>query len=1139
LIQLDDKYKAETGDVIMTGVQALARALLDQARADHAAGLKTAGFVSGYRGSPLGGLDTVLWKMKHQLADASVRFEPGVNEELAATAVWGTQQLALVPNPKVQGVYAMWYGKGPGVDRAGDAIRHGNTSGSTRYGGVLLVFGDDHAGKSSTLAHHSEHTVASFSVPILYPASVQEVLEFSLYGWALSRYSGCWSALKIVNETAEKTAVIHVDPRRHAFLAPIEADGDVHFTPRPYDVAGDDVRLQRRRIPRVHEFVRANAVDGCVFGDKNAEFGVVTAGKSYLDVLESLRLLGIDEDCARSIGLSVYKVGLIFPLEPIGLAAFARGKRELLFIEEKKPFMEPQAASILFNLGASERPSITGKLDDAGKRQLPSDVQLMPEDIAEAIVSRLRRAGRLPERVGHKASALIRLREQKQTSVRTLASRVPYFCAGCPHNTSTKVPDGSVALSGIGCHGMAAWMDRETALSTQMGGEGMNWVGMAGFTETPHVFQNMGDGTFYHSGLLAIRGAVSAHATITFKILVNDAVAMTGGQPVEGQLGVKGIVGSLLAEGVGRIAVVTSGDPAQYKSLHRSTGEVTLHHRESLARVQTEMQSRKGVSAIIYDQACAAELRRRRKRGTASNPDQRVFINPDVCEGCGDCTKQSNCVAIVPLETDWGRKRAIDQSSCNKDFSCLQGFCPAMVTISGAERRQPARATVSRHLLDSLPAPAHQLESGSILVTGIGGTGVITIGAVLCMAAHLEGKGASAFDMTGLAQKGGAVYSHIRVTPTVGEQSASKIGMADASLIIGGDMVASTNDGVLSTIGASTTCVLNTQYVPTATFQANNDMDFHEAALLAQLGQEFSADRMAAFNASHAAVSLIGDMLLSNIMLLGFALQKGWLPVGEDALRNALRMNGEAVESNLLALDLGRLAAGNRAAFDALLPSDEVKLPEKDFAKFLRDRQTFLTSYQNVKYAQRFARLVDEVRAAEARACPDSERLSWAFARTLSQLMAYKDEYEVARLYSSSNFARMLDANFSGDYTLHYHMAPPMLARRDKQDGSPRKMRIGPWLSPLLRVLAALRFLRGTLFDPFGHTKERRMERELIEDLVDTAHTILARLSPDTLAQAVEIVERYGVIRGFGHIKRRNAAQALREIRAMLPVLTG
>ena len=823
MVELSDKYKLAEGDILISGVQALARALLEQAGLDKASGLKTAGYVSGYRGSPLGGLDSTLWGIKSALAAADVHFEPGVNEELAATAVWGTQQLSLVPRSRVEGVFAMWYGKGPGVDRAGDAIRHANMSGTMPHGGVLLVFGDDHAGKSSTLAHHSEHTLSSFSVPVLYPSTVQEVLDYSLYGWALSRYSGCWVALKVVNETAEKTAVIHVGPSRHAVSSPLgsqENGGESGV--RQYNAVADDMRLQRRRMPAVVEFVNANLIDRLAIGDTNADLGVVTAGKSYVDVLEALRLLDLDESSARKLGLAVYKIGLIFPLESQGLTAFARGKSELLFVEEKKAFMEPQATSILFNLPEGNRPRITGKRDENGELQLPSDTQLTPEDIAHVILQRLRILGRLDDRLEQKSIELKR-REHRVSSTVALPTRIPYFCAGCPHNTSTRVPDSSVAFSGIGCHGMAAWMDRNTALPTQMGGEGMNWVGMAPFTNTVHAFQNMGDGTFYHSGLLAVRGAVSAKTTITFKILVNDAVAMTGGQPVEGQLGVAGIVDSLLAEGVQRVAVVTVANPNRYRHLQRSTEKVTLHRREFLDSVQADMRQLKGVTAIVYEQVCAAELRRRRKRRVAPEPNERVFINTDVCEGCGDCTRQSNCVAIVPVETEWGRKRVIDQSSCNKDFSCLQALCPAMVTVRGGTKRLAPEVR-----LPVLPPPHPHCDAGSILLAGIGGTGVITVGAVICMAAHIEGKGASAFDMTGLAQKGGAVFGHIRIYPTVAEEFAGKIGEGAADVIIGGDLVAAASEGVISSIGLRTRGVINTHYVPTAAFQLDNNTDFRK-----------------------------------------------------------------------------------------------------------------------------------------------------------------------------------------------------------------------------------------------------------------------------------------------------------------------
>lgn len=1128
-VDLDDKYSLTEGGVYITGVQALARLALDQYRKDQQKGLNTAGFISGYRGSPLGGLDMAIWNMQKLFDAYPIEFQPGVNEEAAATAVWGTQQLEMVPRPKYDGVFALWYGKGPGIDRAGDAIKHGNISGVSKNGGVLLAFGDDHPGKSSSVAHHSEHEVAAYTVPVLYPSSVHEILEFGLYGWEMSRFSGGWVGLKIVNETAEQTAIVDLGKVRSDFIRPlVDVDPSINFTPAGYNVSYDDMRVHRRRLPRVYQFAISNRIDRVAVGEDNARLGIVTAGKSYLDVRQALAKLGIDEYSAAEFGVAVYKVGMIFPLEPEGLKAFAKGKQELLFIEEKKAFMEPQAASMLFN--EPTRPVLSGKRDALGNTLFHSDNPLTPEEIAQVIVKRLRANGSVPDALEQRIEEIAAL-QRNQVRIEELGiKRLPYFCAGCPHNSSTKVPDGSIGFSGIGCHGMALWMDRNTLPPTQMGGEGMNWAGMAPFTQTEHIFQNIGDGTYYHSGLLAIRGAINSGCNITYKILYNDAAAMTGGQPVEGGLSVPQIARELLAEGVKKVVVVAS-EPEKYPRNTDFGAGVKLYHRDKLSSVQQELRQVPGVTAIIYDQVCAAELRRRRKRKLVEEPEKRVFINPAVCEGCGDCSKQANCVAILPLETTWGRKRAIDQSSCNKDYSCLKGFCPAMVTLEGAQIAKQDGAQFPQSLFDSLPAPVLR-DAANIIITGIGGTGVITVGAILAMAAHLDGKGASAFDMTGLSQKGGAVFSHLRITGTIEKEGTPKLGLGEADLILGCDLVAATDKEVLLAVNPGITRgVINRHLVPTADFQTNPDLDFRNKNVIGLLQEVLGKEGAAMIDATQLAMKLLGNTIGANIFLLGYAFQQGLLPVSSVSLNRAFEINGVSVEFNKRAFQLGRLAAHSP---DIVEQRAEVQPEAQTLDDLIADRVAFLSRYQNDAYGADFKSFVERVRECENRVQPGSEELTFAAARTLSKLMAYKDEYEVARLYTNDDFKKMLDAQFDGNYKLTYHMSPPLIAPRDKLTGLPQKITLGAWLTPVFKLLAKMKFLRGTALDIFGYTAERKMERRLIVDFKRDVETLLDKLNSNNLPRAVDIVEAYRGIRGFGYVKEANADKLLPSIKTKI-----
>jgi indolepyruvate ferredoxin oxidoreductase len=1130
-ITLDDKYDRERGRVLLSGTQALVRLPLAQRARDAAAGLNTAGYISGYRGSPLGGYDQQLLAAGARLAARHVRFVPGVNEDLAATAIWGTQQAGLLPGAKYDGVFAIWYGKGPGVDRSGDAIKHANRMGTAPHGGVLVVFGDDHPGKSSTISHQSEQALAANGVAVLYPATVQELLDFGLHGFALSRHAGVWVGLKCVNETVEATATVQVDPERVECRVPPGAppEGGVHAR-FGFDPIGDEMRLMRHKLPRAQAYARLNGLDRVSHGaPRPGGLGLIAAGKSWLDVVTALATLGLDAPRLAALGLSLYKPGLIWPLDPIGLAAFARGQRELLIVEEKAAFLETQAAHALYNLPDAERPRLAGKRDAAGETLLPADVVLEPLEIARVVGNRLVALGLADEalkvRLATVAARLAAARERPAEP----GQRTPYFCSGCPHNTSTKVPAGSVAFAGIGCHTMAIYMNRATLPPTQMGGEGMTWVGMAPFTDRPHAFQNLGDGTYFHSGLLAIRAAVAAGATITYKILHNDAVAMTGGQPVEGHLSVAEVTHQLRAERVQRIALV-SDDPAKYGRAPGFAAGVTVHDRAELERVQRELRELKGVSAIIYDQVCAAEKRRRRKRGRLPDPARRVLINPLVCEGCGDCSAQSNCVSIEPLETEFGRKRAIDQSSCNKDYSCIQGFCPAFVSVVGGELSKPAAARLDAAALAGLPEPvaAGGDRPVSLLVTGIGGTGVVTVGAVLAMAAHVEGRAASVYDMTGLAQKGGAVLSHVRIAPAASAPAAARIGLYEADVVLGCDLVVAAAPEVLGAIDPGRTrLALNTHLVPTAAFQLNPDVDFHAPQLVARIMAIAGAECVARVDATGAARRLLGDTVGANLFIVGFALQQGWLPLGRAAVERAIELNGAAVALNQRALALGRLAAADPDRFAALCAALESP-PAAAGGTPLEIRERFLAGYQDAAYAARYRALVERVAAAEAARAPGCGQLAAAVTRYYFKLLAYKDEYEVARLHAGAEFRALVAATFSGPFSLRFHLAPPGLARRDPATGVPRKISVGGWLLPVFGMLARLRLLRGTAFDPFGWRAERRLERRLIADYERLVDELLAGLSPARHALAVELASLPEQIRGYGHVKQRHLAAAER-----------
>ncbi len=1150
-VTLDDKYLLESGRVYLTGTQALVRLPMMQRQRDLAAGLNTAGYISGYRGSPLGGFDQALWQAKRFIAKHHIKFQPGTNEDLAATSIWGTQQVGLLPDPKYDGVFGIWYGKGPGVDRSGDVFKHANYAGTSKHGGVLALGGDDHMAKSSTVAHQSEPAFMSAGMPVIHAASVQEYLDLGLHGFALSRYSGLWVAFKVLSETVDSSASVYIDPHRIDIHTPTDfvmpPDG-LHIR-WPDDWLGQEKRVYQQKIPAATAYWRANKLDKLMMGRADARFGIVTVGKSYLDVRQALEELGIDDSEAERLGLAVYKVALVWPLEPEGITGFAAGKREILVVEEKRALIEQQLKDMLFNSPADRRPVVVGKHDERGAHLLKSDGELTPAEIAAALIARFG-LDSFNERTKQKWQQLQR-RQGRQIRNDAGMSRVPYFCSGCPHNTSTKVPEGSMAMAGIGCHTMAISMERNTKTFTHMGAEGATWVGAADFTNTPHMFQNLGDGTYFHSGYLAIRHAVANNTNMTYKILYNDAVAMTGGQPHDGVVTPWTISQQVHAEGVRRIALV-SDDPTKYPVGTEWAPHVTFHHRDQLDEVQRELREWKGVSVLIYDQTCAAEKRRRRKRGTFPDPAKRVLINQAVCEGCGDCSTQSNCLSVTPVETEFGKKRTIDQSSCNKDFSCVNGFCPSFVTVEGGKLRKGKAVTpaTSPSKSDSgvtaaeLPLPADPVlpsltdKPYGVLITGIGGTGVVTIGAIMGVAAHIEGKGVTVLDQLGMAQKGGAVVSHVRVGTTPEALHAVRLGAGAANLLLGCDLVVSANPDALARLEPGVSrAVVNTHETITGEFTRHSDISFPANTLKLSIEASAGADKCDFLDAQRIATALMGDSIATNLFMLGYAYQKGLIPIGGEALEKAIELNGTAVPMNLGAFRWGRRAASDLAAVEKLaappVPESGVVIP---FVKLSRTtdeivaaRVKHLTGFQDAKLASRYTALIERVRKIEEQKVPGLSTLAESVARNYAKLLAYKDEYEVARLYAEAAFRAQVDQTFEGDFKLKFHLAPPLFSARDPQTGHLIKQEFGAWLLPAFKVLAKLKFLRGSKLDVFGYTAERKMERALIGQYETLIDELLAGLNPVNHALAVKLASIPDDIRGYGHIKDANVEKAKRK----------
>ncbi len=1146
-VSLDDKYTLAKGRVFLTGTQALVRLMLLQRERDRRAGLNTAGFISGYRGSPLGGVDQTMWGAYKHLEKHHILFKPGVNEDLAATAIQGTQQVGMFPGAKYDGVFGMWYGKGPGVDRCGDVFKHGNSAGTSKHGGVLLLAGDDHAAKSSTLAHQSEHIFKACLIPVLNPANVQDYLDLGLHGYAMSRYSGCWIGFKCVTDVVESGASVEVDPER----VKIELPADFVLPPDglnirwPDGIIEQEMRLLDWKVYAALAYARANKLDRIVWDSPKARLGIVTTGKSFGDTMQALADLGIDEKVARDIGLRVYKVAMSWPLEPQGARRFAEGLEEILVVEEKRQLIEYQIKEELYNWKEGVRaPRVVGKFDDngewsraagqpAGTWLLPAHYEHSPAIVARAIAQRLTKLN-LASSLGSQFKerlAFLDFKEKALAKPRVTAVRQPYFCSGCPHNTSTRVPEGSRATAGIGCHFMAVWMNRNTATFTHMGAEGAPWIGQAPFTDEKHIFANLGDGTYFHSGLLAIRAAVAAKVNMTYKILYNDAVAMTGGQRHDGPLDPAIISRQIAAEGVKPIVVVTD-EPDKYPAGTDWAPGVTVRHRDELDAVQKELRATPGVSALIYDQTCASEKRRRRKRGTYPDPAKRAVINEMVCEGCGDCSTKSNCLSVEPLETDYGRKRKINQSTCNKDFSCVKGFCPSFVTVEGGTLKKGKSAVaddegfaeLSEPLRPSLDAPF------GVLVTGIGGTGVITIGQILAMAAHLEGKGVSVLDMSGLAQKYGAVMSHVKLAPSPDALHAARLGTGDANLVVGCDLVVSASGDALEKMNpARTRALVNATTSPTAAFVSNPNWQLPGSDLRHDIAAACGEQNAEFVPATELATNLMGDSIATNMFMLGYAYQKGWVPLGGASIVRAIQLNGVAVEFNVASFTWGRRAAVDLERVRRIAtPAEVIPIDQhlsRNLDELVERRVALLTGYQNAAYAARYKALVERVRKEE-QAKAGSSTLAEAVARYYAKLMAYKDEYEVARLYAEGEFAKTIAGMFEGDYKLYFYLAPPLLAKPDPVTGEPKKMRFGPWVMGLFKILAKLKGLRGTALDVFGRTEERRTERALIEEYESTVATLLAGLAPQNHALALQIASLPEEIRGYGHIKLKSIAAA-------------
>ncbi len=1141
---LDAKFDLSQDHVLLNGAQAIVRLALTIRERDKAAGHNTAGYVTGYRGSPITSLESQFARAGHRVTDEQIVFHPGLNEDLAATAIWGAQQAELRGEGKYEGVFGIWYGKGPGVDRSGDVFRHANHAGTSKLGGVLALMGDDHTCESSTSAHQSEFAFVDAMIPVLNPAGVQEILDYGVIGIAMSRYSGAWVGIKCVKDNVEATATVDGRPERIVIQSPTDYDlpeGGLNIR------LGDaplvkEARLHDHKRDAILAFARANKLDKIVMhGGTAPKIGIITTGKSYLDTRQALDELGIDEVRANDLGIRLMKVAMTWPLEPQGLKDFAKGLDLIIVVEEKRSLIEVQVKEELY--GQTDAPSVIGKKDENDQWLFPAKGALEPVEVALAIGERVMRFGGNDELAG-RLEVLKRHRGNRPEGAE-IASRIPYFCAGCPHNTSTVVPEGSHAYAGIGCHYMALWMDRSTEGFTQMGGEGANWIGEAPFSTRDHVFQNLGDGTYTHSGSLAVRAAVAAGTNMTYKILYNDAVAMTGGQALDGGLTVGHIARQMAAEGVNKIVVVTD-EPEKYPRDIGFPFSTSVEHRSELGRVQKELTRVKGVSVMIYDQTCAAEKRRRRKRGLYPDPPKRAFINTAVCEGCGDCGEKSNCVAIVPVETPLGRKRAIDQSTCNKDFSCVNGFCPSFVTVHGGHVRKPEARDIAVELAPkvaalSTPSLPKLDGSWSIVVTGVGGTGVVTISAILGQAAHIDGRGFGSIDMAGLAQKGGAVACHVRIAENPDDIHSIRAGLGGADAILGCDLVVTGSHKVLETVRKDHTKVaLNSHEMITGDFTKNPELELPAMRLRQAISDSSGDGNTHIIDAHHYAMKLFGDSIASNMFMLGLAWQRGMIPVSADAIMEAIELNGAAIAMNQRAFQCGRIAAEDIAFIDTLAGGhepDSTQISPQTLDDIIAHRHAHLADYQNHAYAERYAKRIRDIAALEHRIMPGSTELAKTVASAYAKVLSYKDEYEVARLFTAPEFTSALHEQFDGDYTLEFHLAPPIFSERDSETGHLKKRTFGPWMMRAFRLLAKFKNLRGTRLDIFGYTEERKSERQAITDFEITLDLITRTLTPANHATAIELASLPLSVRGFGHVKEKNAVAAATQATELMSAL--
>ncbi len=1117
-ISLEDKYNLSCDKVFVTGTQALIRMCLLQSDLDKRNGLKTAGYISGYRGSPLGSIDQQFGIAKSILENSNIIFQPALNEDLAATAIWGTQQSELTGEGTKDGVFAIWYGKGPGVDRSGDVFRHANMAGSSKKGGVIALLGDDHAAESSTSCHQSEFALVDAMMPVLNPSNLEELVNFGLHGWSLSRYSGLWCGIKCVKDNIESTSSAYLP--KNKFVTNIPQDFKLPgqgLNIRPRDNRFDqEKRLLRYKLNAAKAYVRENKIDKVVYDTNDAKFGIITTGKAYMDVLQALDDLNINKENINDFKLKVYKIGMSWPLEPIGIKKFVKDLSKVLIVEEKRSLIETQIKEILYN--QKKPPLIIGKKDLNDNPLFPEDGTINSMEVAKIIGSHLLENKTINIKSYHEKLHKIETNVAKK--INSLSSeRTPYFCAGCPHNSSTVLPEGARGYAGIGCHWMVQFMDRNTEGFTHMGGEGANWIGESCFTNRNHVFQNIGDGTFNHSGIMSIRAAIASNVNITFKILYNDAVAMTGGQSHEGGMTSIEIAHQLQPMGIKKLVLVTEDILRHKKSLYPNGMEI--FHRSKLQLIQKDLSKISGVTILIYDQTCATEKRRRRKRGLIVDPKEKIFINHEVCEGCGDCGIQSNCVAILPYDTELGRKRKIDQSSCNKDYSCINGFCPSFVTVEGGEIKKPKIVEFKNQIISDPKQIFNQDKVISIVLTGVGGSGVVTVGALIGMAAHIEGKGCGIIDMAGLAQKGGAVTSHIRIANTSDEIKAIRIGPGGADLLIGCDNLSSATSDLLKLINTDGYIVANTNEMFTGDFTRNVDYSFPILEITKRLKSTISKEKITLLDSTKIANTLLGDAIASNLILLGVVWQLGLLPLSKSSIEKAIDLNGIAVKQSKLAFEYGRYFVEKKELVKSLLNKNSVEEPKKleTFDEILKDRYKRLIEYQDKNYALDYYNFLDNVVKYDM----FKEKLfSKAVAKNLYKLMAIKDEYEVARLYTNGNFFHNLHQQFDGDFKIKLHLAPPLFSKFDKSLGRPKKIIFSQWIFTILSFLSKIKKIRGTYLDVFSYSKERKLEKSILEEYKKQINSLKNQINSMNYDVAVKIANLPDTIKGYGLIKEKN-----------------